>query len=253
MAVTSDLEQVSLGEANAWANDAATPRGAVLTVVGSVSPEQVFASVSTWLGGWHGRAAPQVTEAAKPTPQLITTVRPGASQSRIRLSCRVDASTPAQRAASEVLAQWLLQAQNDALREQLGVTTGFDSQFNVLRGGSAWVDLSALVDTKRLNEALRTFRATLAKLEGDPMITGLDRARWGAARTQAHLAADSPTLAAHLASRLARGYSLDELTAPAVSLSQVSAADVAATMASCAQTAVTSLVGDRSSLDSAVP
>lgn len=250
-AVTSDLEQVSIREADSWANDAATPHGAVLTIVGDVLPDQVFTSVNTWLGGWQGRPAPSFGESPKPTPQVVTTVRPGASQSRIRLSCRVDAATPAQRAANAVLAQWLLQAQNEALRDQLGVTTGFDSEFNMLQGGNAWVDLSALVDSKRLDDAMHTFRGTLAKLEGDPTVIGLDRARWGAARTQTHVVADSPTLASHLASRLARGYSLEELIQPTQALSQVTAADVATAMKSCAQTAVTSLVGDRSMIQSA--
>lgn len=247
--VTEDIERLDESEVSRWANSA-SPEGSALVIVGDVDPEQALADAKTWLESWSRAAPAQLSEPPRPAPTTLKTVRPGASQGRVRLACRVDGTSPRARATGHLLAELLRIETNEAVREEKGLTAGVDSVAKTVRGGTAYVELVTLLDATRLRRGVDELQSRVGAID---VSSGLERARWAAARQISLERDDSAGLATSLARGLVRGYSQDELFAPVKALRQVSAEDVSSALASCRASEVVSVLADESALKQLAP
>jgi len=110
--------------------DRVRPSGAVLVVVGDVSPQRVVDDTESALAGWTGKA-PKPRMPALPTPQpgpLLIIDRPGSVQSSLRMGRaaipRSDERYPALQLANLIFGGYFSSRWTENIREDKGYTYG---------------------------------------------------------------------------------------------------------------------------------
>nr|WP_261575700.1 pitrilysin family protein [Frankia gtarii] len=251
--------QVGPADVRALHAERVSPAGAILTLVGDVSPERALNAVSAALGDWSGRPA----AGAPPLPELRTgpiviVDRPGAVQTNIRLGgAALDRSTPgypAQRLASTIFGGYFSSRLVNNIREDKGYTYSPRSSIDHYQVGSRFT-VAADVATEVTGPALLEILYELGRLAVlPPTQDELDAARQYAVGTLAIGSATAAGLASTLSALAGVGMGVEYLRDHPRALAEVTAADVQAVAADLlAPTGlVTVLVGDKSKITKAV-
>jgi predicted Zn-dependent peptidase len=236
-----------------------SPAGAILTLVGDVSPERALAAVTAALGDWSGRPA----SSAPPLPALRTgpiviVDRPGAVQTNIRLGgAALDRSTPgypAQRLASTIFGGYFSSRLVNNIREDKGYTYSPRSSIDHYQVGSRFT-VAADVATEVTGPALLEILYELGRLAVlPPTQDELDAARQYAVGTLAIGSATAAGLASTLSALAGVGLGVEYLRDHPRALAEVTAADIQAVAADLlAPTGlITVLVGDKAKIVRAV-
>ncbi|EIV95737.1 pitrilysin family protein [Frankia sp. QA3] len=251
--------QVGPADVRALHAERVSPAGAILTLVGDVSPERALAAVTAALGDWSGRPAPS----APPLPELRTgpiviVDRPGAVQTNIRLGgAALDRSLPgypAQRLASTIFGGYFSSRLVNNIREDKGYTYSPRSSIDHYQVGSRFT-VAADVATEVTGPALLEILYELGRLAVlPPTQDELDAARQYAVGTLAIGSATAAGLASTLSALAGVGIGVEYLRDHPRALAEVTAADVQAVAADLlAPTGlVTVLVGDKAKITRAV-
>lgn len=131
---------------------ALVPAGALLVLVGDLSPARTLERVATALAGWTatGRATALPPWPAPTGGPLLLLDRPGAGQSQVRLAgpgvSRHDEAYPAAQLANLVLGGYFSSRLMENVREDKGYTYGVSSGFDATTAGSM---LTVELDTAR--------------------------------------------------------------------------------------------------------
>jgi predicted Zn-dependent peptidase len=116
--------------------DRVSPDGAVLVIVGDVSPNRVLDQVDKALGGWTGaRRTPRIPKLpTAPTAALLVVDRPDAVQSSLRMGrsavTRTDERYPALQLANLVFGGYFSSRWTENIREDKGYTYGPHSRID---------------------------------------------------------------------------------------------------------------------------
>jgi zinc protease len=171
----ASLEALLRDEALAFYERHYRSSGALLVIVGDVSPEEAFAAAGSAFGPWRdGEAAPPPgKEPGAGAPGLFLVDKPGAPQSYLTAVApalsRMDPDYPAFVVFNAVLGGQFTSRINMNLREDKGYTYGARSYLESKRGVMPWV-LYTSVQTDRTLESVREILADLDRiLSGDPV------------------------------------------------------------------------------------
>ncbi len=184
-ATSTELTQLSWGEAQEWLEQVHRPANAVVVIAGEFDAREVEALARKYLGGWRGgehtpMAAPPEPPlpAAFAQPKLLVTPRPGATQGAVQVACRLPAATPETEARYALMAEVARDRLWRQVREQRGATYGFSASASLARGGAAHLWLASVVDASRMGDAVATVHQTLAAYAREGVPTAeLERAR----------------------------------------------------------------------------
>ncbi len=214
------------------------PTGAVLVVVGDVTPARAFAEVERALGGWSttgdGRAAPSA-KALQPGATLLVD-RPGAVQTTLRWARftpgRTDPAYPALALANMVFGGYFSSRWSANIREDKGYTYGAHSGFEHPRAGTRLVlgsDVATEVTAPAVLESLYELgRVATVSVSQDE----LDQARRYAIGSLQVGIASQAGLASLVAMLDGAGLSVDFLRDYPVALQKVTVEDALAAAAS---------------------
>jgi zinc protease len=213
------------------------PGGAVLVLVGDVSPKRALDQVEAALSGWTG-SPPAMRIPALPNPAtgpLLVVDRPGSVQSSIRMGApavsRSDDRFPALQLANLVFGGYFSSRWTENLREDKGYTYGPHSrvEHNVL-GSSLLLDVE--VATEVTAPALLETRYELGRIASLPVTEAeVDAVRQYAIGTLALSTATQAGLASTLASLAAFGLGLDWIAEHPQRLAAVGVKEVSAAAA----------------------
>ncbi|CAO5250165.1 putative Zn-dependent peptidase [Frankia sp. AgKG'84/4] len=251
--------QVGSGDVRALHTARVGPAGAILTLVGDITPERALAAVTSALGGWSGgtAAAAPVLPPLGLGPILIVD-RPGAVQTNIRLGgaalSRSAPGAPAQRLASTIFGGYFSSRLVDNIREDKGYTYSPRSSIDHYQVGSRFT-VAADVATEVTGPALVEIFYELGRLAVlAPSQAELDAARQYAVGTLALGSATAAGLASTLSALAGAGLGVEYLRDHPRALGEVTVADVQSAAADLlAPTGlVTVLVGDRAKILRAV-
>ncbi len=197
--------------------DRVHPDGAVLVVVGDVSPARIIGTVESALAGWTGAASrPRVPKLPPIEPgALILVDRPGSVQSSLRLGGpalrRDDPGYPALQLANLVFGGYFSSRWNENIREDKGYTYGPHSRIEHNTLGSV-ITFDADVATEVTGPALLETSYELGRIASLPVTaTELESARQYAIGSLALSTATQSGLASTLSSLAGSGLSLDWL------------------------------------------
>ncbi|HEY2167728.1 MAG TPA: pitrilysin family protein [Jatrophihabitantaceae bacterium] len=213
------------------------PDGAVLVIVGDVSPARVLNHVHTAFEAWSGTqhagripALPALTVA----PTLLVD-RPGSVQSSLRLGgaavARTDERYPALQLANLIFGGYFSSRWTENLREDKGYTYGPHSHVDHHILGST-LQLDAEVATEVTAPAMLETRYELGRIASLPVLASeLDAVRQYAIGTLALSTATQSGLASTLAGLSAFGLGLDWVVEHPARLQAVTVEDVSAAAA----------------------
>ena len=213
------------------------PDGAVLIVVGDVSParvlDQVHRALEPWTGSPRAGRVPRLP-AAEPAPTLLVD-RPGSVQSSLRWGGaalpRTDPGYPALQLANLIFGGYFSSRWTENLREDKGYTYGPHSRIDHHVLGST-LSLEAEVATEVTAPAILETRYELGRLASLPVTAAeLDAVRQYAIGTLALSTATQAGLASTLAGLSAFGLGLDWVTGHPARLQAVTVEDVSAAAA----------------------
>ncbi|MCU1658645.1 MAG: insulinase family protein [Pseudonocardiales bacterium] len=215
--------------------DRVRPEGAVLVVVGDVSPARVLDRMESALSGWAGAAArARVPGLPEPVPApLLVVDRPGSVQSSIRLGGsalgRDHERYPALQLANLIFGGYFSSRWTENLREDKGYTYGPHSRIeHAVLGSTLLLDVE--VATEVTAPALLETRYELGKIASLPVTEAeVDAVRQYAIGTLALSTATQAGLASTLAALAAFDLGLDWIAEHpkrlgAVTVDEVSAA-----------------------------
>jgi predicted Zn-dependent peptidase len=247
----ADVAPLGSTEVRSLHRRAVRPAGAILTLVGDLSPARAIRWVEDILGGWTGGHAPRVPSLPKVAPGPVVLVeRPGAAQTNIRLAGpavpRTDERFAALDLASTAFAGYMTARLDRNIRETRGYTYGARSAIEHRTAGSRFV-LSADVGTEVTGPALREIGYELARLVTEPLeAQELDAARHYAIGLLALSTASQAGLASFLSRLAARGLGPSYLRSYPKQLAALRAEDVLAAARTflAPSRLVTVLVGD---------
>jgi predicted Zn-dependent peptidase len=247
--------QVGPEDVRALHAERVSPAGAILTLVGDVTPERALAAVTATLGGWSGRPArPAPPLPALSTGPIIIVDRPGAVQTNIRLGgAALDRSapgSPAQRLANTIFGGYFSSRLVDNIREDKGYTYSPRSSIDHYQVGSRFT-VAADVATEVTGPALLEILYELGRLAVlPPTREELDAARQYAVGTLALGSATAAGLASTLSALAGAGIGVEYLRDHPRALAEVTVADVQAAAAELLAPTrlVTVLVGDRAKI-----
>ncbi|HTS82313.1 MAG TPA: insulinase family protein [Myxococcaceae bacterium] len=252
------FDKVGGGDAQRYLDRAFTPSNGVLAIAGDFDPKLAEEMVRDYFGGWKHKgepaylAGPLPSRAGGPVP-TVKEVRPGARQTEVRFACTAPASTPADRAAAEVLAQRLGGRIHRFARQMLGTSYGFSARVTP-RPGSIELEVGGNVDGRGIARVLALLRGEADGLGARPMEAAeLGRAQWDAGLVASTRYEDSERLASSLARLRLLGYPADTLERYPQDLAALTPAAVQAFAAQCRKTAVVGLMGEQATLDRLVP
>jgi zinc protease len=217
--------------------DRVRPTGAVLVLVGDVSPKRVLDQVESALSEWTGEAAAQRVPALPDvhTAPLFVVDRPGSVQSSVRIGGkalpRMDDGYPALQLANLIFGGYFSSRWTENIREDKGYTYGPHSRIehNVL--GSALL-LDVEVATEVTAPALLETRYELGKIASLPVTEAeVDAVRQYAIGTLALSTATQAGLASTLAALAAFDLGLDWIAEHPRRLSAVTVEEVSAAAA----------------------
>ncbi|MDQ3263983.1 MAG: insulinase family protein [Myxococcota bacterium] len=255
-ASVADMMKVGAWDIAEWIRQTHVPANAVLAISGEVEVAQTEALVRQWFGGW---VTPGVAVSAPPAPtsapsqRLLVTHRPGATQGQLSLGCRLPASAAGVAPEHLLMTQLAAEELRVMLREQLGATYGAQHQLDLGRGGAILARWSTTVENAKLEQAIKTVRATFEKLAAEVDPVALDRVRWVAAHQQALSRGTSWASVDALLN--ARMLDLDPEQSPNVAeaMVNVSGPQVRAAFGACLKNGlVLSVVGDEATVQKAV-
>jgi predicted Zn-dependent peptidase len=230
------------------------PAGALLVLVGDVSPARALDAVEAALDGWAGSAdVPDLRPAPEPEPGPLWLVdRPGSVQSSLRLALggvdRAHADYQALQLANLVFGGYFSSRLVENIREDKGYTYSPHSSISHLAAGSVTV-VDADVATEVTAPALLEIGYELGRIASLPVTQEeLDQARQYATGTLQLSVASQGGLAATLLTLTAAGLGLDWLYDQPARLAAVTVEDVhaAATRYLAPARAVTVVLGDAS-------
>jgi predicted Zn-dependent peptidase len=231
----------------------------VLTVAGDLDLKEAAEIVREYFGDWTSKADQKSyatgslpLRGAAPVP-VVKQARPGARQTELRFGCAVEASTPAERAAAEVLAHRLGGRMHRFARQMLGASYGFSGRA-IPRPGVIEVEVGGTVDAAGAAKVLALLRSEATNLGIRPLDpVDFARAQWDAGLQASTRYEDSSRLAPALARLRLAGYPADTLERYPQDLAAVSPEGVQAFAAQCRKTAVIGLLGEQATLDRLVP
>jgi len=252
-------DKVGSGEAQRYLDRAFVPPNAVLTVAGDLDLKEAEEIVRDYFGGWTAKVdqKPYATgslpqRGGEPVP-VVKEARPGARQVELRFGCAVAASTPAERAAAEVLAQRVGGRIHRFARQMLGTSYGFYGRATP-RPGVIELEVSGSVDLAGAAKVLALLRNEASNLGARPMDPAdFARSEWDAGLQASTRYEDSSRLAPALARLRLAGYPADTLERYPQDLAALTPAAVQAFAAECRKTAVIGLLGEQATLDRLVP
>jgi zinc protease len=252
-------DKVGSGEAQRYLDRAFVPANAVLTIAGDLDVAEAEEIVRDYLGGWKPKAdKPSYASgslperAAAPVP-VVKEVRPGARQTELRFGCAVAATTQAERAAAEVLAQRLGGRMHRFARQMLGTSYGFYGRATP-RPGVIELEVRGTVDAAGAAKVLALLRSEATNLGARPLeAADFARAQWDAGLQASTQYEESSRLAPALARLRLAGYPADTLERYPQDLAALTPATVQALAAQCRKTAVIGLLGEQATLDRLVP
>jgi zinc protease len=195
--------------------DLVRPDGAVLVIVGDVTPMRVLDQVEAALAGWTGKAVPSRVPALPSPPggPLLVVDRPGSVQSSVRMGgtalTRDDPRYPALQLANLIFGGYFSSRWTENIREDKGYTYGPHSRIdhNVL-GSSLTLDVE--VATEVTAPAMLETRYELGKIASLPVTEAeVDAVRQYAIGTLALSTATQAGLASTLSALAAFGLGLD--------------------------------------------
>jgi zinc protease len=257
-----DLPEVDAVAATSAANvrrlhaDLVRPDGAVLVIVGDVTPSRVLDQVEAALAEWTGTAAASKVPPL-PTPPagpLLVIDRPGSVQSSLRMGGaavpREDPRYPALQLANLIFGGYFSSRWTENIREDKGYTYGPHSRIDHHVLGSL-LAFDVEVATEVTGPALLETRYELGKIASLPVTEAeVDAVRQYAIGTLALSTATQAGLASTLAALAAFGLGLDWILEHPARLIAVGVDDVSAAAAEfLAPSRLTSvIVGDASAI-----
>ncbi len=213
------------------------PDGAVLVVVGDVSPARTLDHVEAALTGWVGRAVrPRVAALPDAVPgPLLVLDRPGSVQSSMRFGAaavgRSDERYPALQLANLIFGGYFSSRWTENIREDKGYTYGPHSRIDHHVQGSSLI-LEVEVATEVTAPALLETRYELGRIASLPVTAAeVDAVRQYAIGTLALSTATQAGLASTLVALAASGLGLDWLAEHPARLSKLSVEEVSAAAA----------------------
>ncbi len=252
-------DKVGSGEAQRYLDRAFVPANAVLTVAGDLDLQEAEEIVRDYFGGWRAKAdqksyvtgsLPQ--RGGEPVP-VVKEARPGARQVELRFGCAVAASTPAERAAAEVLAHRVGGRIHRFARQMLGTSYGFHGR-TTTRPGVIELEVSGSVDLAGAAKVVALLRSEASNLGVRPLDPAdFARSQWDAGLQASTRYEESSRLAPALARLRLAGYPADTLERYPQDLAALTPAAVQAFAAECRKTAVIGLLGEQATLDRLVP
>jgi len=253
------FDKVGTAEAQRFLDQAFVPSNGVLSIAGDLDFAQAEEIVRGYFGGWKPKSnvLPYITAALPQRPEgpvpAVKQVRPGARQTELRLGCAVPASTPADRAAAEVLAQRVGGRLHRFARQMLGASYGFFARATP-RPGLIELEVGGTVDARGVARVLALLRSEADNLGTRPLdAADFARAQWDAGLVASTRYEDSGRLAPALARLRLAGYPADTLERYPQDLATLTPAVVQAFAARCRKTAVVGLLGEQATLDRLVP
>jgi zinc protease len=246
----------SAGEANDWLAAVLDPRRAVLAIVGDVDPGEAQRVAKGAFGGWSG-SAPRPRENAKNDEEAdepealgpagahaaIVVPRPDASQSEVRIGCRLPRAGAAEDLRYQVLARAVDRRVNGAIRQAMGYSYGFHAHAETLLGGSAVLYLHGSIENSGLLPALQAVRQVLGGTAG---LTSedLDAGRWAVARGYDIALATPEAWLSRALDMERRGWGLEAVDAEPKLLAAFDSSGLVESLRRCAKEGVISIVGD---------
>jgi predicted Zn-dependent peptidase len=252
------FDKVGSGDAQRFLDRAFTPTNGVLSIAGDLDLKQAEEIVRSYFGGWRRKEPAPFRDGspAQRTERPVLTVktpRPGARQTELRLACTAPATTPADRAAAEVLAQRLAGRLHRFARQMLGTSYGFFGRATP-RPGLVEIEVGGTVDSRGVARVLALLRSEADNLGARPLeAADFARAQWDAGLLASTRYEDSSSLAPALARLRLAGYPAETLERYPQDLAQLSPEAVQALAAQCRKTAVVGLLGEQAALDRLVP
>ena len=156
-----DLKRITRSDVESWIGRVHNVRNAVLVVVGDVDPSSVVtvartltAKMSTpaWVDPIRDLPSPATRPATATHTTLVVTPRAGALVD-VRLGCLLPRATPADLPYLRLLRLTIQERLNSALRVQHGEGYGVAVDQQVLRGGTAFLNLNTFLDAGDLGGA----------------------------------------------------------------------------------------------------
>jgi predicted Zn-dependent peptidase len=257
----ADWLAITPDQMRGWIMRMHNPRNAVLIIAGDVDVAATQTLVERWFGPWEMRREavelrPPTPPAAPPAGQVHETVlvqhRPGVSQTEILLGCRLPAGDQRDLAKYQLLASLLGSQLQTRLREEAGAAYSIDANAAVLRGGSAHLLVTALVDDSRLGAVLKVVRGLWRHLGDSGFDRGsLSQIKWRTA-TGSNLGFQTSTeFALRTLDALNRGAATDFAVRMERQYVDTAPADLHAAFQVCRATTVMSLVGDEAKIRAA--
>ncbi len=257
-ALAADLKAVGEREIEAWVERTYRPTNAVVAIVGELDLDEAEKQVRTWLSDWKGSGdavrppPPRELGPARPV-QLLTTARPGATQTQVSWGCplpRADAATEARYDLMAELASTRLYRQ---VRSSLGASYGFSGASPVYEGGAAHLEVHGAVENAQLPQSLAAVRQTLGALsEGRWQPAELEAARRRVQQRHSLSLGTSAALAGAVLNARGRGWPLAEVEDYPKHIAAVTPEQLQRDFALCAGHLVVSLDGDEAVMRGAV-
>jgi zinc protease len=251
-----DEGRPSAGDANDWLETVLDPGRAALAIVGDVDPAEATRLAKSAFGGWSGGsrkpAKNEDGESISEEPAAlrasgahaaIVVPRPDATQSEVRIGCRLPPAHAAEALRYRVLARAVDARLNGSIRQAMGVSYGFHANVETLVGGSAVLYLHGSIENAGLLPALQAVRQVLG---GSAALTSadLDAGRWAVAR-EYDMALATPAAWLSRALYLERhGWGLDAVDAEPKLLASFDSTGLVESLRRCAKEGVISIVGD---------
>jgi predicted Zn-dependent peptidase len=213
------------------------PGGAVLVIVGDLTPNRALEQVERAFAGWHGAAADGRVPALPDAPggPLLVIDRPGSVQSSLRLGGpalpRTDARYPALQLANLIFGGYFSSRWTENIREDKGYTYGPHSRIeHHVLGSTLLCDVE--VATPVTAPALLETRYELGKIASLPVTAAeVEAVRQYAIGSLALSTATQAGLASTLAALAGAGLQLDYLLEHPVRLAAVDVEQVSAAAA----------------------
>ncbi|MEO8889885.1 MAG: pitrilysin family protein [Jatrophihabitantaceae bacterium] len=210
-----DVAETTAAQVRRMHADLVRPDGAVLIIVGDVSPARVLDQVEQALAAWTGRAVKSrvPTLPAPPGGPLLVVDRPGSVQSSVRMGgaavTRVDPRYPALQLANLIFGGYFSSRWTENIREDKGYTYGPHSRVDHHVLGSA-LSFDVEVATEVTAPAMLETRYELGKIASLAVTEAeVDAVRQYAIGTLALSTATQAGLASTLSALAAFGLGLD--------------------------------------------
>jgi zinc protease len=242
---------------NDWLDRTMAPRNAALIIVGDIDVPTAEAAARSAFGGWSESAGPiaapapampgtQPVSAALPGgTSAIVTHRPRATQAELHMMCVLPPADARQGAVYDLAADVLESALWLRLREDTGATYGVNAYAETLRGGTAYIAVSADIYNGRFAGSMDAIRAFWRSSQDEELSPKrFARARDSRARARLLSHEMSTSLSDALVESWNRGWPLTSIDDEASLLATIRSDEVSAALRDCARSLVLAVTGD---------